>query len=112
MNYLVSAVYFDWAKGKVGVHQLSVLEQILKSDNEFLKGICIFEFDGPVNDSSGKLMGMCVNYGMGFFCGSIGRLGGGEGFACLLLLFVRQRTARLEVLTALRLIFNALHHLG
>ncbi len=61
MSFLVSTIYFDWAKGKERIHQLSVLEQMLKSDDEFLKGICIFELDGSVNDGLGILMGMCVD---------------------------------------------------
>ncbi len=84
MIFFVSAIYFDWAKGKVGVHQLSVLEQILKSDDEFLKGICIFEFDGPVDDSSENLMGMCVDYGMFFFAGALVVLEEGRGLLAFL----------------------------
>ncbi len=51
VNFLIPAIYFDWAKGNVRVHQLSILEQVLESDNEFLKGICVFEFNGSFNDS-------------------------------------------------------------
>ncbi len=101
VDFLISTVCFDWAKCKVGVHQLSVLEQVLESDDVFLKGVCILEFDGPIKYGTRILVNMRVDNGVCFLPGDIGRLTGGNGLACFLLLF--GRTTRLAVLTALSL---------
>ncbi len=87
MNFLVSAVYFDWAIGEVRVHQLSVLEQILKSNDEFQKGFASLSSMAPSMIVQGNLWACVSIMVWAFFAGALVVLEEGRGllafFFCL-----------------------------
>ncbi len=62
---LVPTIGFDQAEGKVRIHKLSIVEQILQTHNKFLNGVCFFQFDGNFHNDLWVLVGMLIKLGSG-----------------------------------------------